>query len=217
MKLRNSKMLDIYTNKPGDYYAKQMSSRGLRSLWFKKRQSIVYGLVKKYWAGGVVLDIGCGNCLWHQNGIPTLGVDINEAMLKYNKFKLNSFSPLCADISIGLPVKSNSVDNAVIMEVLEHFKEPGLIINEVFRVLKPGGNVIISVPYGKLPGLWNLFFALRCKYKGLIEQDAYYLNRCGHVVSFNIKNLLQIFNKFEYLECLTLIRLTIFLVVKKAR
>ena len=46
-----------------------------------------------------------------------------------------------------LPFSSSSVDCVLCCEVLEHIKEPRQCCNEIWRVLKPGGVVFISVPF----------------------------------------------------------------------
>lgn len=46
-----------------------------------------------------------------------------------------------------LPLKSNSVDCVVCCEVLEHIKHPERCCAEMFRILKPGGVLILSVPF----------------------------------------------------------------------
>lgn len=53
---------------------------------------------------------------------------------------------IVADIS-SLPIKDASADCVVCEYVLEHVPNPGEIINEIERVLKPGGAVYISVPF----------------------------------------------------------------------
>lgn len=205
----------LYIARPPDFYAKQMNARGLRHWWFKKRQCITRGLVKKYYNGGLVLDIGCGNCVWNDEEIPTVGIDISDSMLKHNRKLLPSLYPLKADIFEGLPIKSNSINVVVITEVLEHIISYPSLINEIRRVLKIEGVVICSVPYSKFPGLWGLIFPLWCWYKGWKENDEYYLNKCGHKVNFNVKKVGQAFNDFMVLEKITLSLLTIFFVAKK--
>lgn len=46
-----------------------------------------------------------------------------------------------------LPFSSSSVDCVLCCEVLEHIKDPRQGCNEIWRVLKPGGVVFISVPF----------------------------------------------------------------------
>ena len=216
MSFDDEKIRQMYLAQPGDFYAEQMGAQGLRHWWFRKRQHITRRLVKKYWNGGLVLDLGCGNCVWNDEEIPTVGIEICDAMLRYNMRNISSFSPLKADISEGLPIKSNSIDMVVITEVLEHIPSYPYLIEEITRVLKTGAVVIGSVPYSKFPGFWRIAFTIWCIYKGLIEHNEYYLNMCGHQVNFNIKIVRQVFSKLNFLEDRTIGLLTIFFVARKA-
>jgi len=211
----NKKINHLYINKPGDYYDAQMNSKTLRSLWFRRRQFITGRLVKKYSKAGLILDIGCGNCLWNRESMHIVGIDICENMLRYNMQIMPSFFPLKADIRGGLPIKSESVDTIVVTEVLEHFSGYRLLTEEIKRVLKKNGVVIVSIPYTEFPGLWGLLFPVWCKYKGLMDNDEFYLNRCGHTADIDIKKLRRAFNGFILLEQIAMNLLTVFFVEKK--
>jgi ubiquinone/menaquinone biosynthesis C-methylase UbiE len=208
-------LIKIYASQVGDYYASQTNNKGLRNWWFRKRQHIIGNLVKKYYRGEKVLDIGCGNSVWNKNGIPTIGIDICEAMLKYDKHNIPNFIPLKADISRGLPIKSESVTMVVITEVLEHINSYIYLIEEIRRILKRGGVAIVSVPYNKLPGIWNIIFSLWCKYKWWKDKDEYYFNLCGHMINFNVDKIQRSFNRFTFVELRTIKLLTIFCAVRK--
>jgi len=215
MRIDTEQIKEIYKKKSGDYYINQMNPGGLRSLWFRQRQLMTRVLIKKYAKQDLILDLGCGNCLWNDNGAHTVGIDICEAMLRCNQERINYFFSLKADIMRGLPIKSNSIDTVIITEILEHTKNYSFMIEEISRVLKSCGVVIVSVPYGKLPGLWGLIFPLWCSFKGLLEKDEYYLNKCGHVSSFNATDLRRAFNKFIFLEQVNISYLTLFSVFRK--
>ena len=45
-----------------------------------------------------------------------------------------------------LPLADSSVDALIVLELLEHVPDPGRVVAELARVLKPGGTVLISVP-----------------------------------------------------------------------
>jgi SAM-dependent methyltransferase len=47
----------------------------------------------------------------------------------------------------ALPVADASFDAVVCTEVLEHVAEPARVLGELFRVLAPGGRVLVSVPF----------------------------------------------------------------------
>ena len=46
-----------------------------------------------------------------------------------------------------LPVKSDSIDHALLLDVLEHLPDPHRSLAELHRVLKPGGSLTIQVPF----------------------------------------------------------------------
>ncbi len=46
----------------------------------------------------------------------------------------------------ALPFEDNSLDSILSTQVLEHVKNPVLVLKEFFRVLKPGGKCLITIP-----------------------------------------------------------------------
>lgn len=50
--------------------------------------------------------------------------------------------------SSNLPALSNTYDTAICVEVLEHLYDPGHILKEIYRCLKPAGHLIVTVPNG---------------------------------------------------------------------
>ena len=47
---------------------------------------------------------------------------------------------------VGLPLESASIDVACVAGLLEMAQEPQAVINEIYRVLKPGGKVLAVTP-----------------------------------------------------------------------
>ena len=52
---------------------------------------------------------------------------------------------------VAMPFDDASFDTAVLTEVLEHCPEPEVTLKEVYRVLRPSGRVLVTVPF-----LWPL-------------------------------------------------------------
>jgi SAM-dependent methyltransferase len=46
----------------------------------------------------------------------------------------------------NLPVSSESMDLVVAFDILEHFDEDHFAVEEIFRILRPGGTALIAVP-----------------------------------------------------------------------
>lgn len=75
-----------------------------------------------------------------------LGLDITREGLVEAR-KKSDFSPLCGSI-LALPLHSNKFDIVSVLEVLEHLPYYQIFsaLDEIKRVLKPGGILLVSVP-----------------------------------------------------------------------
>jgi SAM-dependent methyltransferase len=51
-----------------------------------------------------------------------------------------------ADLARGIPLVSHSADVIVALDVIEHLDDDGAALAEIFRVLKPTGTLVVSVP-----------------------------------------------------------------------
>jgi SAM-dependent methyltransferase len=90
--------------------------------------------------GTAVLDAGCGEGVLVQEYSGTLRIEGVDA---------NYRSALVREGSLtALPYADASFDQVLCLDVLEHltFPEQPVAVAELFRVLKPGGGALISVP-----------------------------------------------------------------------
>lgn len=92
-------------------------------------------------AKGSLLDIGCGNKPYEDLLPKTItkyvGCDIDQSDLG----KVDILCP--AD---NIPVPDDSFDTVFSTQVLEHVANHGGMLTEAYRVLKPGGSLILSCP-----------------------------------------------------------------------
>ena len=90
---------------------------------------------------GRVIDIGCGNKPYATifQGITDeyVGCDIMQSSLQ-------KVDVLCPANNIPLP--DNSFDTAFSTQTIEHVEDHQGLVNEAFRLVKPGGNFIVSGP-----------------------------------------------------------------------
>ncbi len=54
---------------------------------------------------------------------------------------------IAADLNKPLPIDSSVADTVVSLSVMEHLCEPQMMLNEAFRILKPGGSMVLQVPW----------------------------------------------------------------------
>lgn len=98
-------------------------------------------------SGRRLLDFGAswGYCSWQfqRAGYETVGFDISRTRTKYGEARLGV--PMVSDTST-LPARSIEIIYAA--HVLEHMPDPGKVLREFRRLLKPGGKLFIFVPNG---------------------------------------------------------------------
>jgi SAM-dependent methyltransferase len=93
-----------------------------------------------------VLDIGCGAQPLRSllpDGITYIGIDIAESQ---ERFGYRNPDTRYFEGNVW-PVEDASVDLAFATETLEHVDDPAQFLSEAHRVLKPGGRLILTVPF----------------------------------------------------------------------
>ncbi len=102
---------------------------------------------------GVEAGFGEGFYLWELSrqvpGIRVKGFDISSSALTFAAKLLNSAGYTNhelkqANLFEGLPIQTASQDWAILAEVIEHIPEPQKGIEEMARVLKPGGIIYLT-------------------------------------------------------------------------
>ncbi len=95
---------------------------------------------------GKVLDIGCGQSpykyLLNKMETEYKGIDVAEA---------SDFDYINKDITFfdgkNIPFDNNTFDAIICTEVLEHVYEHQHLVDEIYRVSKPGAKGIITIPF----------------------------------------------------------------------
>jgi SAM-dependent methyltransferase len=99
---------------------------------------------------GRVLELGCftgelGRRIIAQGGKDVVGICvIPEALVTARK---NGTHPVLADLEECIPARDGAdFDCVVIADLLQHTLDPAHILQEGYRVLKPGGRLVVTVP-----------------------------------------------------------------------
>lgn len=135
-------MRGLYTR---EYFRSQVSKSD-------EKVTFQYGRLLKF-AGlqppiGPLLDIGCGagpglRFFEKVSGF-TVGVDFAEDALREAAKVLVRPRLVLADASQYLPFSDLSFQVVVLADVIEHIADPFPLLGEVLRVLRPGGQMLIS-------------------------------------------------------------------------
>jgi 2-polyprenyl-3-methyl-5-hydroxy-6-metoxy-1,4-benzoquinol methylase len=95
-----------------------------------------------------ILDVGCGSgansLALSKKGHRLHGIDISETAI--NQYRAHGFEGRVADIESGLAYPDASFDLVFCSEVVEHMTSPEVLVSEMRRVLKPGGQLVLSTP-----------------------------------------------------------------------
>jgi SAM-dependent methyltransferase len=111
----------------------------LQSIWRDLRPVLAHET-------GAVLDVGCGeqpyrSLLTHAGSYQ--GLDIAEANDRFGYARDDTLYVS----GYPWPVPDASIDLALCTEVLEHVLEPADLLAEVKRCLRPGGRLLMTVPF----------------------------------------------------------------------
>lgn len=93
---------------------------------------------------GVIYDLGCGEKPYQefflQFAQSYVGVDWSGTLHHLT-------ADIVANLNERLPIEDGVADTVVSLSVLEHLSEPGVMLSEAFRLLKPGGALVLEVPF----------------------------------------------------------------------
>lgn len=94
-----------------------------------------------------LLDVGCGNgwtsFLFSQIGKKTVGIDLHKDFFEPS---LNENLKFQSESIMQLSFADNSFDIVTTHECLEHVPQPQKALDEMSRVLKPGGVIVVVGP-----------------------------------------------------------------------
>ena len=107
--------------------------------------------------GERVLDLGCGAgrfvAALHDAGADPVGIELAEAALERARRNAPGTDFKLVEPDGSLPLEHASVDLVWCSEVLEHVADTEYLLLEVRRVLRPGGRLLVTVPFhGRVKG-----------------------------------------------------------------
>lgn len=160
----------------------------------------------------LILDVGCNGGTFIRfllNFLRSEIVGVDPSSPHITHAKLNTHpSSFVEGVGEHLPFRSDTFDAITCLEVLEHSYSPENFVEEVYRVLKPGGVAVFMAPNEASPTyktLWTLW-----KYLGSGRVwDKLHLNK------FNKSQLTHLLKSFKLLKIKTINLTMLILIVAK--
>lgn len=156
----------------GEYWKKQVAeqfkdwSQKKNRMLFNIRCDTVHNEIPKK---GILklLDVGCGDeeflqYLDKHMLIESKGIDDREGLVTTKRVTKGTAEKL--------PYPNSTFDVVTMMAVIEHIEEPTEVFNEVNRVLKKGGLLIITTPSKNSSLIAKILAKLHLKYEEGIDQ-----------------------------------------------
>jgi len=126
---------------------------------FKRRVPILMEYLELR-EGDRILDCGCGmgfylKALSVLGEYGLFGLDSDRQPLDFAWKELKGAAALVRGDILALPYADKSFDKVIMAEVLEHLEDDHQGGREVWRVLRPDGVLVLSVPHKNYPLCWD--------------------------------------------------------------
>lgn len=137
--------------------------------------------------GTRILDVGCGNGnlfeFLGQKSYEMFGVDFSQNMISEAKAKaIPDASFLVADAEM-LPFKDSEFDIVVCNASFHHYIHPDAVLQEMHRVLKDGGKLLIGDPY--VPGFARPFVNVLVRFSDKGDYHFYGFDEMSEILERN--------------------------------
>ncbi len=114
----------------------------------KKPNEIIDTVSSVLKKGNRLLDVGCGDGCFalHVNekfdGIYGAEIAKEAAFIAWKR----NVSATVMDLNLSLSYKNNTFDAVTCLDVIEHLLDPDSLIDEIYRVLRPDGQLVLTTP-----------------------------------------------------------------------
>jgi SAM-dependent methyltransferase len=116
--------------------------------WFRRHEA-AYVALREHCVGAVVLEAGCGEGygadLLSAVAERVVAADYDVPAVAHVHSHYPAVHALRANL-VALPVRSGAVDVVANFQVVEHLWDQDAFLAECFRVLRPGGTLLITTP-----------------------------------------------------------------------
>jgi len=98
-----------------------------------------------------ILEVGCGDASFTKElarySPDVTAIDISAAQIAENNQRFAGIKFLQHDVAEPFPFADATFEVVWCSEVLEHLFDPAFALREMHRIMKPGGRLLVTVPY----------------------------------------------------------------------
>lgn len=146
----------------------------LQRYWQRTRHKIITRFAR---GAGKALDIGCGSSRILLSLDDVVGLDIQVGKVRY--MRRHQTQGLVGS-AFALPFPDESFDCVINSQVIEHLPYDPVLFEEMARLVKPGGRLIVGTPdYGGLAWPIFEFFYARLAPGGYADEHITHYTRCS--------------------------------------
>jgi len=156
----------VVTNKTTQHYL---------NLQATEEQLLSFRLVRPWLNDFPVLDLGCAKGAYLRQLAPgSVGVDVSRPNLEH--CRRLGMHVMAADLNGELPIPQHSFPAILCSHVLEHVDAPINLLRQCWRILPPGGLLVLGLPIETSLVNW-------------VRGQRYFYHHPGHLYSFSLENI----------------------------
>jgi 2-polyprenyl-3-methyl-5-hydroxy-6-metoxy-1,4-benzoquinol methylase len=173
---------------PELYYPIGESSKRYYNKFIRRFQLEKIKKIKRFCPSGRILDIGCGVGFFIKEAIEAdyeaEGIEFSELAAKIGRERWN-LKIISGDF-LSYPFKENMFDVVTLWHVFEHLYQPIDVLKKVYKILCPGGLLVIAAP--------NISSIQAHLFKG----KWYHLEVPRHLFHYSPQSLLSLVEKYGF-------------------
>ncbi|MDD2807458.1 MAG: methyltransferase domain-containing protein [Patescibacteria group bacterium] len=173
----NKEALDkIHRNVPPDYYQSGIKHNYLQRYWHHRRFAVISRELKKLNLSAPLLDLGCHggdltNVLSQAAQVDIYGIDISEKSIEFAKRRFPNINFSVQDFPGQKQFTDNYFQAITAFDVMEHIPDTPKVLDEIKRLLKPGGYFIMAIPNENL--LFKVVWLFWTSFKGQVWEGVH--------------------------------------------